>query len=276
MNAYYKVRIYLVLLTYWALRKQYLELDSLKRVKRNFSKIHFDETYYHKFWLISRRVINICLRCKIRLNAKKNITGSKRVVRKNHLSYSLSGQDLFVVYSIDSSSTPRSYLEIGAGHPSWINNTYLLETHHNWSGISIDYDQKVSEKFNKFRKNPCLNLDATQIDYEKLLKSHKMPKVIDYLSLDIDPAHQTLKVLLNLPLETFHFCIVTFEHDSYQNGMLIKLISRWFLDSHGYTCVRKNVKAKGFGKYEDWWIHPDYISEGKAFKAITKLRKIFG
>ena len=274
MNAYYKARIYFELFSYWSLRKKFLELDSLNRVKWNFSKIDSDETFYHKLWLISRRLINICSRCKIRRNPKKNNTGLKSIVKENHLSYSLSGQDLFVVYSTDSSSTPKSYLEIGAGHPSRINNTFLLETLHNWSGISIDYDQVVSEKFNESRKNPCLNLDATKIDYKKLLKFHKMSKIIDYLSLDIDPAHQTLKVLLNLPLETFHFRIITFEHDSYQNGMLIKLISRWFLENHGYICVNKNVKAKGFGKYEDWWIHPDYISEDKTFEAMTKLRKI--
>jgi hypothetical protein len=274
MNAYYKIRIYLILFSYWSLRKQYLELDSLDSVKRNFLKIRCDETFYHKLWLISRRVINTSSRWKIRRYPKKSDMDFKSIDKKNHLSYSLSGQDLFVIYCIDSSNKPNSYLEIGAGHPSRINNTFLLETFHNWSGISIDYDQVISEKFNEFRKNPCLNLDATKIDYEKLLKFYKMSEVIDYLSLDIDPAHQTLKVLLNLPLETFHFRIITFEHDSYQNGMLIKLISRWFLETHGYTCIHKNVKAKGFGKYEDWWIHPDHISKNKALEAMTKLRKI--
>ena len=110
MNSYYIIRLYLILFSYWSLRKKSLELDSLDSVKRNFSKIRFDETFYHKLWLISRRVINTYSRWKIWRWPKKNDMDFKSIDKKNHVSYSLSGQDLFVIYCIDSSNKPNSYL----------------------------------------------------------------------------------------------------------------------------------------------------------------------
>ena len=52
-------------------------------------------------------------------------------------SYSQIGQDLFVV-AMTRGKCEGSFLEIGAGHPTQGNNTYLLETEYGWSGVSIE------------------------------------------------------------------------------------------------------------------------------------------
>jgi hypothetical protein len=188
--------------------------------------------------------------------------------------YSLSGQDLFVNYLIDNINSKNYYVEIGAGWPTKINNTYLLEYKYKWLGISIDFDQKMVDNFNKIRGNECLYADATKINYTDLFFSKKMPCEIDYLSLDIDPAYQTLLVLVLMPFKNYKFKVITFEHDSYRHGNLIKIVSRLFLKSNGYFCAYKDVKATGFGKYEDWWIHPEYISQINARKAALKIKNL--
>ena len=226
--------------------------------------------------VFSKRVANVVLR-KIskyfRINLhNKDFSTVKPKSSTSQDYYSLSGQDLFVNYLIGNVSSKSYYVEIGAGWPIKINNTYLLEHKNKWLGISVDFDQKMVDSFNDIRKNECLYLDATRVNYTDLFAARKIPNTIDYLSLDIDPAHQTLCVLALMPFETYKFKILTFEHDSYRNGYLIKIVSRLFLRNYGYFCAFKNVKATGFGKYEDWWIHPDYISRRHAREAVIKIK----
>jgi hypothetical protein len=202
----------------------------------------------------------------------KNLLKVRPKLTTSQNSYSLSGQDLFVNYLIDSIHSKNYYVEIGAGWPVKINNTYLLEHKYKWLGISIDFDQKMVDNFNEIRVNECLYSDATKINYTDLFISKKMPSEIDYLSLDIDPAYQTLLVLALIPFKNYKFKVLTFEHDSYRHGSLIKIVSRLFLKSNGYFCAYKDVKAPGFGKYEDWWIHPEYISQINAKKVALKIK----
>jgi hypothetical protein len=192
-------------------------------------------------------------------------------VSKKH--YSLSGQDIFVSSLLRSSTAANYYVEVGAGWPIKINNTYLLESVYNWSGISIDFDREMSNNFNETRINKCLFADATKIDYLNLFISENLPLELDYLSLDIDPAYQTLLVLSLIPFETYRFKVITFEHDAYKNGSLIKIASRLLLRHYGYVNVSKNVIAAGFGKYEDWWINPRYISIQEGKSMAKKVRE---
>ena len=223
---------------------------------------------------------------------KRFVNGTKRVskkyfkiVRKNTVlkddeqiqvskeHYSLSGQDIFVSSLIRNSNAAKYYVEVGAGWPIKINNTYLLESVYNWNGISIDFDQEMSNNFNKTRINKCLFADATKIDYLNLFISENLPLQLDYLSLDIDPAYQTLLVLSLIPFETYRFKVITFEHDAYKNGSLIKIASRLLLRHYGYVSVSKNVIAAGFGEYEDWWINPRYISIQEGKSMAKKVRE---
>jgi hypothetical protein len=75
--------------------------------------------------------------------------------------YSESYQDMFVL-SITNGKTNGSYLEIGSGHPSYGNNTYLLEKQFGWNGISVD----LSEEF--------IALHKTERNHHALLKDDKL------------------------------------------------------------------------------------------------------
>lgn len=184
----------------------------------------------------------------------KNLRNSETLWYEGLPSNSLSLQDLFVLNYCDR-KIQGFYLEIGAGWYRKINNTYVLEKYYDWKGLSVDNNLDLVSEFNLNRINLCIAGDALKLNYESILKDNNFPEVIDYLSLDIDPAHQTLKVLLSLPWNIYKFKVITFEHDSYQNGNQIKYLSRMFLQKLGYKLVKKDVAAPTFGKYEDWWAY---------------------
>lgn len=165
--------------------------------------------------------------------------------------YSEAYQDMFVL-TMHSGRRGGTYLEIGSAHPHYGNNTALLEEF-GWKGISIDIDPKAVEEFNKVRKNKAICTDATQIDYFKLLE--KMPHDIDYLQIDIDPADVSLKVLKMIPFDKHRFGVITFEHDAYtQVDDTVRVESRKYLESLGYTLLVPNVAPDDWRYYEDWWI----------------------
>ena len=76
------------------------------------------------------------------------------------------------VLSMNNGKNTGTYLEIGAGDYKYGNNTYLLEKEFYWIGISIDFHENVVNNFNKNRQNKCLCVDATKIDYIKLLNEN--------------------------------------------------------------------------------------------------------
>jgi len=150
------------------------------------------------------------------------------------LDYRIPGSQFGQVdYVIDKSNgkTDGIYVEIGAGHPIHINNSYKLEKDYNWKGISIDCEDPKNasrikadkceslsvEEYEKFwysiRKNPIVVTDATTVDYNKLFESYNLPKNIDYLQIDIDPPKNTYQALLNIPFEDYNIKIITYEHD---------------------------------------------------------------
>lgn len=172
--------------------------------------------------------------------------------------YSDAGQDLFAL-NISNFKTEGTYLEIGAGHSQSNSNTHVLEKDYGWTGLSIDkYEKRVLE-FNSNRSNKCIKSDALTLDYLALLESEGFPKEIDYLSLDIEPAWQTLQALKMLLKTGYIFKAVTFEHDLYvmKENDAIKRESQEIFLSHGYSLYREDVCLKNDPRkpYEDWWVH---------------------
>jgi len=155
------------------------------------------------------------------------------------------------------------YVEIGAYHSTDGSNTYMLEKEHGWTGISFEIVQDRVNEFNLNRVNKCYIGDATVFDYESLFDRLSLPKQIDYLQIDIDPAEASLMTLLALPLEKYRFSTITFEHDLYMNpdNMAIKDRQKELLSGLGYELVRENVTEPHYGlPFEDWWIDPTVIS----------------
>jgi hypothetical protein len=172
--------------------------------------------------------------------------------------YSQAYQDLFVL-TILNGKKGGVYIEIGGSDPIQINNTYLLEKKFGWKGLSFEWDSSLVDKYNSTRSNKCLCVDATKVDYTKEFMENNLPKQIDYLQVDIEPATQTLQALKQLDLNIYRFTVITFETDAYANdGMIIKE-SREIFKHYGYQLVASNVKYQR-NVFEDWYVDPTIVS----------------
>ncbi len=183
--------------------------------------------------------------------------------------YSQASQDAFVkclLYDIEKKEDKGFYLEIGSAHPTLINNSYFFEKNYKWEGVSIDIAEEYRKPWSKTRKNLLLIQDATKTDYSAVLKS--FPKVIDYLSLDVDGQYDT--VLKLIPFDKHIFKIITIEHDSYRYGDLYRQKERKILTALGYHLLCPDVRHAPVGPFEDWWIHPSQFSD-ETFAELTSL-----
>jgi hypothetical protein len=182
--------------------------------------------------------------------------------------YSQALQDKMVsilLYGFLEKQDPGYYLEIGAGEPIYINNSYFFEKHLNWKGVSLDISQGLVEKWRAARKNPLRIEDALTADYTEILQP--FPKTLDYLSLDVDG--QYVDVLKRVPFEAYIFKVITIEHDFYRFGELYREEERRILQSLGYHLLCPDVSHSGFS-FEDWWIHPSFFSSSQ-LAALSSL-----
>ena len=115
-------------------------------------------------------------------------------------SNSQAGQESFVL-ELTRNKFNGAYIEIGAGHPIVDSNTYILETEFSWRGISLEIDEIKSNYFNQVRGNKCIKADATIYNWVVYLKQVNWPSNFDYLQLDIEPAKNTFKAMINFPLK---------------------------------------------------------------------------
>ncbi len=191
---------------------------------------------------------------------KHKFSGSK-TIEKN---YSQAYQDMFVLTMLNG-KRDGVFFEIGCGNPTYGNNTKLLEEW-GWKGTSIDMDVNTTAAFAKERRSYVITADATKLDYDSLID-----KDYDYLQIDIDPALNSLEVLLRIPFEKHRFAVITFEHDDYCSPG-IKERSRQYLRSHGYVMVIGDVAPDRYNSFEDWWVHPELVEP----MIINKLRDISG
>jgi hypothetical protein len=191
--------------------------------------------------------------------------------------FSQAGQDLFVLSMLENKSA-GVYCEIGGAHPIESNNTFLLERHHGWRGVSVEFDESLAQVYNQTRSNVCIQADATTLDYAALFKAHNFPTQIDYLSVDIDPASNTFAALSRIPFDHYRFSVITYEHDSHLSGPEFMTRSRDFLRDRGYQLVVQNVLC--FGRdFEDWWVDPICIREAvwRPFSARSvEFATVFG
>jgi hypothetical protein len=173
--------------------------------------------------------------------------------------YSQACQDIFVLDMLKEKKQ-GFYLEVGASHPFESNNTFLLEDEYEWRGISVEIDEYLADEYNQERRNICYTADAITFDYQGKLSENNFPHQIDYLSLDIEPAENTYKALLALPMSTYRFSVITYEHESYVAGDKYMNMAREYLKGLNYQLVVGNVKSRG-RDFEDWWIDPAIIPE---------------
>ena len=174
-----------------------------------------------------------------------------------YTSNSRENQDLFIL-SVLNKKLEGTYVEIGSAWPIKANNTYLLESEFYWQGISFDNDPNFVNEFNYTRRNQCLLADATELDYSAIFEECGLDTHIDYLQLDIDPPHNTFKVLNLIDFNKYSFSVITYEHDSSSGGIKERIESRKILESYGYTRVIGDVMHNDI-IFEDWYINKKYM-----------------
>lgn len=156
------------------------------------------------------------------------------------------------------------YVELGAFHSKNGSNTNILENKFDWKGVSFEIKEELRKEFNENRSNPCMG-DALDFNYISYFEENLFPKQIDYLQVDIDSgykldgrpdgsAYTSLHGLLAVPLNSYRFTVITFEHDSnmYWRNNVMRDVQREILDSLGYSLV---VRTES----EDWWVDPSVI-----------------
>ena len=183
-------------------------------------------------------------------------------IKKN---YSQSYQDLFVLMALNGLQY-GSWIEIGCAHPTYGNNTKLLEEW-GWDGVSIDIDTNVVDNW-KNRVTIPYQMDATKVDWDKM-PIWGLTDITDYLQIDVDPPKVSYEVLLKIPFWKHKFRVITFEHDFYadESGE-IREKSRNYLRSFGYELIVNDIAVDEYSSYEDWWVHPDLVEP----KIIQLLR----
>ena len=192
--------------------------------------------------------------------------------------YSKEQQDLFAKKIIGEYGF---FLDIGCRTPVEENNTKLLELS-GWSGMLFDIDQRFVDQCNEQRSNSSFCVDVTSNEFIKILKENGCPKVVDYISMDVDGA--SIQCLKNFLEAGFSFRCMTFEHTwDLKKPVKENCVneSRQLLESFGYEILFKDVvlaHSEHIGKpFEDWWINPELLNttleskEGMTHKDIINF-----
>lgn len=160
------------------------------------------------------------------------------------------GQDLFAI-SMFGKDFKGTFLDVGCYLPDKINNTLLLEEM-GWNGFSLDIEDYSKEW--KSRKTKFIQANALTYQYAEV------PKLIDYLTLDLEGTGVRYKALKRLIDFGFEFKVITIEHDAYRGlDKEERQPQRDLLLEKGYQLVFPDVHHNGCA-FEDWWINPKYIA----------------
>ena len=121
------------------------------------------------------------------------------------------------------------------------------------SMVSVDSDDSMEGR-------EIVSIAASKLD--KILRSNNSPKIIDYLSIDIEGAED--KALLNFPYSEYTFRSITIERPSKELQEV--------LESNHYHLVKKIQNLDYFYVHEDFLLH--YMRNLALFwqKRLLKIR----
>lgn len=192
-------------------------------------------------------------------------------------SYSQAGQDLWVV-AMTEGKRDGFFLDLGCNSPMTGNNTYLIESEFGWTGILVDLLPGCETRKGKFFQCDAANPTA------KLIRAYyEMPKVVDFLSLDVD--EHTSEAFSQIPWLPKRYRVACIEHDSYVRGPETRDRIRRVMLAMGYILVCADVgirfpdSSSPVGPFEDWYADPrlvkaeliqKFMCSGKEWSEIVK------
>jgi len=185
------------------------------------------------------------------------------------------GQDLWALEVLKNKKN-GFFIDIGAHNGVFFSNTYMFEKEYEWNGLAIEADPVLFESLKKNRNCICINkaitnyngkckfdgkicnsnssIEVDGITLSELFKQYNVPKVIDYISLDIEGGEYN--ALLGFPFNEYKFLTLTVEHNIY-NGDKQNLINKEkifdLLTNNNYFRIKNNVADNG-NEFEDWYI----------------------
>lgn len=153
------------------------------------------------------------------------------------------------------------FVDLGMGHPMNGNNTILLERA-GWTGMCFEIDMGSCDACNKMRVTAAFCHDVARESIKQILDVNHAPKVIDFISFDVDGG--TLKAIELFPFEHYEFKVMCFEHDSYGKDFrkqyaMVERLSPW--DEY-YRFAQDVCFEDGNGNlhpWEDWWLNAKYL-----------------
>jgi FkbM family methyltransferase len=125
----------------------------------------------------------------------------------NHVSYSQCGEDLIVEYIFMQLNIKEpTYLDLGAHHPFYLSNTYLLYRHKS-KGVCVEPDPDLFKAIAKARKNDlCLNVGVGAYFEQKIAELYIMSsKSLNTFSKEeaerfSNSGTQTIKSIMKIPV----------------------------------------------------------------------------
>ena len=163
------------------------------------------------------------------------------------------GQDCWVA-SCHRLARGLRYLDVGAGDPKSISNTFQLETALGWSGHLVDVS--TADQLLAHRPGNVVHRDAFDVDWKQVAATGRFA----YMSLDLEPAESTLRALLRILKAGVSFDLATIEHDAYRGNRDVRIAMRAIMESRGYERVASDVLVMNdqdtLSPFEDWWVDP--------------------
>jgi FkbM family methyltransferase len=193
-------------------------------------------------------------------------------------SYSQAGQDLWVLKMLNNKAG-GFFLDIGAFDGIKYSNSYILEKKFNWNGLLVEPHPGNFESLKKNRTSTIAPYAISDIEgvilfennygtgskitdengfevqcltFQKLFEKYEVPKIIDYMSLDIE-GHE-YKSLTKFPFHEYKCRTITVEHNLYMGDSSNKENINQILINNGYTLAVENVSHDNL-IFEDWYIN---------------------
>jgi FkbM family methyltransferase len=204
--------------------------------------------------------------------------------------YSQIGQDKWV-HSVIGDKKDGFFIELGACDGLYLSNTLFFERSLEWKGICIEpnnmYYTELCKNRKCFTSNELISSEnGKEVEFsnceaasgiidenigpftnkvttvkkitktlENILDQCKAPKIIDYLSLDVEGHEYT--ILSTFPFDKYKFRCITVEHNEPHVGPTQQMLIRQILEKNGYKYVKGNddVHNWGHGPIDDFYIY---------------------